>query len=50
MLPSKAFSMSELDIYQILSLKIYKNYKNGGKMTLMDIELVLTWIETQKFQ
>ena len=47
---SKAFSMSEMNIYQILRLNYYKNKKSGGQMTSMEIALVLTCIETQKVQ
>ena len=51
MFPSKAFSMSEMNIYQILRLNYYKkNKKSGGQMTSMEIVLVLTCIETQKVQ
>ena len=39
---SKAFSMSELNIYQILRLNYYKNKKSVRQMTLMEIALVLT--------
>ena len=46
----KAFSMCEMNIYQILRLNYYKNKKSGGQMTLMEIILVLTCIETQKVQ
>ena len=45
---SKAFSKSEMINYQILRLNYYKNYKNGGQKTLMEIVLVLTCIETAK--
>ena len=47
---SKAFSMSEMNIYQILRLNYYKKKKSGGQMTLTEIVLVLTCIETQKVQ
>ena len=47
---SKAFSMSELNIYQVLRLNYYKNKKSVRQMTLMEIVLVLTCIETQKIQ
>ena len=47
---SKAFSMSEKSIYQILRLNYYKNKKSGGQMTLMENVLVLTSKETQKLQ
>ena len=44
---SNAFSMSEMEIYQILRLNYYNKLKSGGQMTLMKIVLVLTCIETQ---
>ena len=43
---SKAFSMSEMDLNQILKLNYYKNYKDGAQMMLMEIVLVLTCKET----
>ena len=49
MFPSKAFSMTELNINQILKLHYYKKLqKSGGQMKLMEIVLVLTC--TQKVQ
>ena len=42
--------MSELNIYQILKWTTTKNYKSGGQMTLMEIVLVLTCMETEKVQ
>ena len=47
---SKAFPMSEMDIYQILRRNYFKKSKNGGQMTLMEIVLVLTCKESQKIQ
>ena len=50
MVLSKPFSMSEIDIYQILRLNYYKNQKIGEQMTLIENVLVLKCIETQKVQ
>ena len=50
MFVSKTFLMSEMNIYQFLRLNYYKTKKSGGQMTLMEILLVLTCIETQKVQ
>ena len=50
---SKAFSISEINIYQILRFSfeiLQKNKKSGGQNMLMEIVLVLTCIETQKVQ
>ena len=50
MFVSKTFLMSEMNIYQFLRLNYYKKQKSGRQMTLMEILLVLTCIETQKVQ
>ena len=47
---SKAFSASEMNIYQILRLNYYKKQKEWWTDDVMEIVLVLTCIETQKLQ
>ena len=47
---SKAFSMSEMDILQILKLNYCKKHKSGGEMMLVEMVLILTCIEAQKIQ
>ena len=47
---SKAISMSEMDIHQILRLNYYKKLHEWWTEDLMEIVLVLLCIETQKIQ
>ena len=48
--PSKAFSMSETNIHQILRLSYCIKLQEWWRDVLMEIVLVLTCIETQKIQ
>ena len=41
---------SVFKIHQILKLNYWKNYKSGRQMTMKEIVLFLTYIETQKIQ
>ena len=46
----KTFSMSEMDVHQIIILNYYKKLQEWWTDDVMEIVFVLTCIETQKVQ